>query len=125
MRIYCLVTSVNPLEMFLYKDGFARFLMNYILQIFAAIQNRQAKKSKNYEKIYGGRKISLDMLKYKLRRQYGIDFDSIIWPQAKDIIVKVFICCQNDIPYCPSDFEIFGFDVIIDSNLKCWLLEIN
>ena len=65
------------------------------------------------------------MLRYKLRRQYGIDFDSVIWPQVKDIIIKVFICCQNDIPYCPSTFEMFGFDVIIDSNLKCWLLEIN
>ena len=25
MRIYVLVTSVNPLEIFLYKDGFGRF----------------------------------------------------------------------------------------------------
>lgn len=134
MRIYCLVTSVNPLEMFLYKDGFARVSNElYSLDISnikvhltnAAIQNRQAEKSKNYEKIYGGSKISLDMLRIKLRRQYGIDFDNIIWPQVKDIITKVFICCQNDIPYCPSTFEMFGFDVIIDSNLKCWLLEIN
>ena len=134
MRIYCLVTSVNPLEMFLYKDGFARVSNElYSMDISnlkvhltnAAIQNRQAKKSKNFEKIYGGSKISLDMLRYKLRRQYGIDFDSIIWPQVKDIIIKVFICCQNDLPYCPSTFEMFGFDVIIDSNLKCWLLEIN
>ena len=134
MRIYCLVTSVNPLEMFLYKDGFARVSNElYTLDITnmkvhltnAAIQNRQAKKSNNYEKIYGGSKISLDMLRYKLRRQYGIDFDTIIWPQVKDIITKVFICCQNDIPYCPSTFEMFGFDVIIDSNFKCWLLEIN
>ena len=134
MRIYCLVTSVNPLEMFLYKDGFARVSNElYSMDITnikvhltnAAIQNRQAKKSKNFEKIYGGSKISLEMLKYKLRKQYGIDFDSVIWPQVKDIITKVFICCQNDIPYCPSTFEMFGFDVIIDSDMKCWLLEIN
>ncbi len=91
----------------------------------AAIQNRNAKKSKNYEKIYGGSKISLDMLRTKLSRQYNIDFDYLIWPQIKDIIVKVFACCQNDLPYCPSTFEMFGFDVIIDSNYRCWLLEIN
>ena len=134
MRIYCLVTSVNPLEMFLYKDGFARVSNElYSMDISnikvhltnAAIQNRQAKKSNNYEKIYGGSKISLDMLKYKLKKQYKVDFAHVIWPQVKDIITKVFICCQNDIPYCPSTFEMFGFDVIIDSNLKCWLLEIN
>ena len=134
MRIYCLVTSVNPLEMFLYKDGFARVSNElYSMDISnmkvhltnAAIQNRNAKKSKNYEKIYGGSKISLDMLRTKLSRQYNIDFDYLIWPQIKDIIVKVFACCQNDIPYCPSTFEMFGFDVIIDSNYRCWLLEIN
>ena len=134
MRIYCLVTSVNPLEMFLYKDGFARVSNElYSMDISnikvhltnAAIQNRNAKKSKNYEKIYGGSKISLDMLRTKLSRQYNIDFDYLIWPQVKDIIIKVFACCQNDIPYCPSTFEMFGFDVIIDSNYRCWLLEIN
>ena len=134
MRIYCLVTSVNPLEMFLYKDGFARVSNElYNLDISnikvhltnAAIQNRNAKKSKNYEKIYGGSKISLDMLRTKLSRQYNIDFDYLIWPQVKDIIIKVFACCQNDIPYCPSTFEMFGFDVIIDTNFRCWLLEIN
>ena len=134
MRIYCLVTSVNPLEMFLYKDGFARVSNElYSMDISnmkvhltnAAIQNRNAKKSKNYEKIYGGSKISLDMLRTKLSRQYNIDFDYLIWPQIKDIIVKVFACCQNDIPYCPSTFEMFGFDVIIDTNYRCWLLEIN
>lgn len=25
----------------------------------------------------------------------------------------------------PNCFEILGFDIIIDSDLKCWLLEIN
>ena len=134
MRIYCLVTSVNPLEMFLYKDGFARVSNElYNLDISnikvhltnAAIQNRNAKKSKNFEKIYGGSKISLDMLRTKLAKKYNIDFDYLIWPQVKDIIIKVFACCQNDMPYCPSTFEMFGFDVIIDTNYRCWLLEIN
>ena len=134
MRIYCLITSVNPLEMFLYKDGFARVsnelynmdITNIKVHLTnAAIQNKNAKKSSNYEKYYGGSKISLDMLRTKLARQYNIDFDYLIWPQVKDIIIKVFACCQNDMPYCPSTFEMFGFDVIIDTNFRCWLLEIN
>jgi len=35
------------------------------------------------------------------------------------------ISAQNDIQYNPSCFEVYGFDVIIDSDFKCWLLEIN
>ena len=33
--------------------------------------------------------------------------------------------CQNDIQFNPSCFELYGFDIIIDADLKCWLLEIN
>ena len=133
MRIYTLITSTNPLEMFLYKDGFAR-VSNELFSLDiknirthltnAAIQNRRANQ-KNYEKLYGGSKISLDLLKYKLEKQYNIDFDELIWPQVKELILKALIACQHDIPYCPSTFEMFGFDVIIDDNYKCWLLEIN
>ena len=133
MRIYTLITSTNPLEMFLYKDGFAR-VSNELFSLDiknirthltnAAIQNRRANQ-KNYEKLYGGSKISLDLLKYKLEKQYNIDFDELIWPQVKELIIKALIACQHDIPYCPSTFEMFGFDVIIDDNFKCWLLEIN
>lgn len=32
---------------------------------------------------------------------------------------------MTTIPNSPTSFELFGFDVIIDSNLKPWLLEIN
>lgn len=134
MRIYVLVTSVNPLEVFLYKDGFARvsnekfdlFTKNTKIHLTnAAIQNGTAKKSSNYEKVYGGSKISLDILRYKLNKNNNIDFNKQIWPQVKSIILKALIACQFDIPYCPSCFELFGFDIIIDQNLKCWLLEIN
>lgn len=135
LRIYALVTSVNPLEIFIYKDGFAR-VSNEIYNMDinnlkthltnAAIQNHKAlNNNKNYEKIYGGSKISLDMLKYKLFHQYKIDFDNLIWPQIKNIFIKAMISCQNDIPYSMSNFELFGFDIIIDKNYKCWLLEIN
>lgn len=134
MRIYVLVTSVNPLEVFLYKDGFARvsnekfdlFTKNNKIHLTnAAIQNFSAKKSGNFEKVYGGSKISLDILKYKLNKYNGINFSKQIWPQVKSIILKALVACQNDIPYAPSCFELFGFDIIIDEDLKCWLLEIN
>lgn len=35
------------------------------------------------------------------------------------------VAAQNDIQYNPSCFEVYGFDVIIDSDFKIWLLEIN
>ena len=135
MRIYSLVTSVNPLEMFLYKDGFARVSNElYSMDISnmkvhltnAAIQNRQAKKSKNFEKIYGGSKISLDMLRDKLRRQYGIDFDSVIWNnntaiiQLSDILLY-FLDELRQLHYKFTLNLLFSFTTPYSSLLYRWL----
>jgi hypothetical protein len=132
MRIYVLVTSFNPLEAFIYKDGFAR-MSNYLFSLAgeereihltnAAIQNKIALNSNEHTKVFGGSKISLEMLKNKLSKM-NIEFNSI-WEQIKDIVLKSLIACEIDIPNSPSSFELLGYDIIIDTNSKCWLLEIN
>jgi hypothetical protein len=32
---------------------------------------------------------------------------------------------ENDLDYCVVFLELYGFDVLIDSTLKPWLLEVN
>ncbi|KAG9328651.1 hypothetical protein JZ751_011621, partial [Albula glossodonta] len=40
---------------------------------------------------------------------------TLIWEKIKDIVIKTIIACH----------ELFGFDIMLDENLKPWLLEVN
>lgn len=132
LRIYVLVTSVNPLEAFIYKDGFARvsnfkydkFNLDRMIHLTnAAIQNKESKSSSNIEKIYGGSKICFNILRYKLKK-CNIDFDDI-WIQIRDLVLKSLLCVQREMSYSPSTFELFGYDVIVNSVGICKLIEVN
>ena len=93
MRIYVLVTSVNPLEMFIYKEGFGRFSTvpfnldpndksnKYIHLTNVSINKYNLKNCDgvNADQIYGGSKVSLDTLKEKIESVYKIDWETQIW----------------------------------------------
>lgn len=139
LRIYILVTSVNPLEMFIYNEGFGRFSTvpynldpnekanKYIHLTNVSINKYNLKNvtNENADKIEGGTKVSLETLKKKIEETYKINWDLQIWQQIKEVCLKAMIASQNDIQYNPSCFEVYGFDLIIDSDFKIWLLEIN
>jgi hypothetical protein len=135
LRIYVLVTSFNPLEAFIYKDGFARVstvpfsldphkLENKFIHLTnSSIQQYSSHTPDSTDSIYGGTKISLETLIERLKHR-GINFGPL-WKQLVEICTKSLICCQVHIPYNPSCFELFGYDIIFDQNLKAWLIEVN
>lgn len=59
--------------------------------------------------------------------------DCKIFKKIEDIIIKTIISAEpilNNafemfVPYRHNCFELLGFDVLIDSNLNPWLLEVN
>eukprot|EP00347_Sterkiella_histriomuscorum_P010309 403376796 len=139
MRIYVLVTSVNPLEVFIYKEGFGRFSTmpfsldptdranKYIHLTNVSIQkyNQSNSEQDPTDLLYGGTKISIQTLKKRVQQATNVNWDEIIWPQIKEVVLKSLVACQNDIQFNPCCFELFGFDVLIDTDMKCWLIEIN
>ena len=65
-------------------------------------------------------------------KKLGIDYDKV-FERIKDVIIKTVISIEpiivNNLNRSSKNrnlcFELYGFDVILDSELKPWLLEVN
>ena len=64
--------------------------------------------------------------------QVGIDMN-LLWSRIYDVIIKTLLCTENNIMqhikkfqlHRTNCYELFGFDVLVDSDLKPWLIEVN
>jgi len=144
LRIYVCVTSFEPLRIYVYKEGLARFASEqYSSKIskhnkFQHLTNYSVnKKNDNYvqnenlENDDFGFKWSLSAF-CKHLEQIGIDMN-LFWSRIYDLIIKsilageqpIFNAVKKTCIHRSNCFELFGFDVLIDSDLKPWLVEIN
>jgi hypothetical protein len=149
LRIYVGITSINPLRIYIYEEGLARFatcqyreagsdtrynrymhLTNYSINKFnkkAFVQNNDPSQLDSNI----GSKWSLAGLRKELNR-LGID-EYQIFKKIEDIIIKTIISAEpilNNafemfVPHRNNCFELLGFDVLVDSHLNPWLLEVN
>jgi len=70
-----------------------------------------------------GNKVALSWL-WKRLDSLGMD-TRLLWLKIVDVCCKALEASGSDIPHQPNSFEIFGFDVMFDQHLKCWLIEVN
>uniref|UniRef100_A0A673NKR9 Tubulin polyglutamylase TTLL4-like n=1 Tax=Sinocyclocheilus rhinocerous TaxID=307959 RepID=A0A673NKR9_9TELE len=144
LRIYVYVTSYDPLRVYIFNDGLVRFAsckyspsMKTLNNKFMHLTNYSVnKKNSEYQsnsddKACQGHKWALKALWQYLGSQ-GIS-TTLIWEKIKDMVIKTIIASD---PYVNSlvkmhvrslysCHELFGFDIMLDENLKPWVLEVN
>eukprot|EP00105_Crassostrea_gigas_P028367 XP_011449994.1 PREDICTED: tubulin polyglutamylase ttll6 isoform X21 [Crassostrea gigas] len=144
LRIYTLVTSCDPLRIFLFKDGLARFATNKYIEpthnnvdnVFMHLTNYAINKhSEDFIRDdEAGSKRRISTINRYLRDK-GYDVDKM-WADIDDVIIKTLISAHSILKHnyrtCfpnhvkgSACFEILGFDVLLDRKLRPQVLEVN
>ncbi|KAF5296513.1 hypothetical protein FQR65_LT01502 [Abscondita terminalis] len=144
LRLYVLVTSFDPLRIYLYPDGLVRFasvpysddakdlkdrymhLTNYSINKMSSLYtaNEDANACK-------GHKWTISKLWEYLDKR-SVD-TKLLWANLQNLVIKTLISGESSIvPLCRENinsryncYELFGVDVLLDEQLKTWLLEVN
>lgn len=148
-RIYALLTSIDPLRVYIYKEGMTRFCTepyekpkpSNLKDVFKHLTNYAVnKKNENFqqpsnaENPDSGHKRSLSCVLHELELN-GCDVENL-QSRIDQLIVLTIICGQPFITHNykasikTNDgksrcFEILGFDIMLGKSLKPWLLEVN
>lgn len=148
LRVYVLVTSCDPLRVFLFNDGLVRLATEKYLapqesninHLYMHLTNYSVNKHNEcYERnmsFDSGSKRSIRYFNEYLRNN---DIDvALLWRNIADMITKTMLVgephllhsyrmCRPGVPsYSDSVcFEVLGFDIMIDRKLRPWLIEIN
>nr|XP_027207792.1 tubulin polyglutamylase TTLL5-like isoform X2 [Penaeus vannamei] len=144
LRLYVGVTSLDPLVVYLYEEGLVRLatvkyqhgknlwnpcihLTNYSVNKFHSnyVQNEDPEVDDR------GNKWSLSAFLRHLKSQ-GIDTGAVM-RSVEDVIIKSLLAASYQmntatnmfVPHTRNCFELYGFDILIDSQLKPWVLEVN
>jgi tubulin polyglutamylase TTLL5 len=144
LRLYVLVSSFRPLEAFIYGDGFARIstqkysldadnVQNKFIHLTNSSIQRQNVDGPTHDNPLaggdndsGGSKISLngDHGLWARLKRHSIDTDGM-WTSIKTMIIKSLVVVDDKMTYQPNAFEVFGYDVLLDSECRPWLIEAN
>ncbi|XP_068770640.1 tubulin polyglutamylase TTLL11 [Struthio camelus] len=146
IRLYVLLKSLDPLEIYIAKDGLSRFCtepyqeptLKNLHQVFMHLTNYSLNiHSGNFihsDNVNTGSKRTFSSILCRLSSR-GVDVKKV-WSDIISLVIKTIIALtpelkvyyQSDIPAGkpgPTCFQILGFDILLMKNLKPMLLEVN
>ena len=145
IRVYVAVTSLDPLRVYVYREGLVRLATEKYTEDGDDLK-RRCMHLTNYsvnskrEGFTMGENAAEDNVGFKwslsaLRRHFddqGLDYAEV-WSQIKAIVTKTMMAVEGPmntkfkmlVPNRRTCFEVFGFDIMLDSKLRAWLIEVN
>ncbi|XP_016040504.2 tubulin polyglutamylase TTLL11 isoform X2 [Erinaceus europaeus] len=146
IRLYVLLKSLDPLEIYIAKDGLSRFCTEPYQEPNSKNLHHIFMHLTNYSlNIHSGNFVHSDSASTGSKRTFssilcrlsskGVDIKKV-WSDIISLVIKTVIALtpelkvfyQSDIPAGrpgPTCFQILGFDILLMKNLKPMLLEVN
>jgi tubulin polyglutamylase TTLL9 len=130
IRIYVMVTSYVPVRAWLYRGGFARFSntrfsLNSIDDAYVHLTNVAIQKTAPDYDPEKGCKWSTQQLREFLIARHGLETVEKCFTEIDNIFIKSLLSVQKVIINDKHCFELYGYDILLDKNLKPWLIEVN
>ena len=145
IRIMCLVTSYDPLMIYLYDNGVVRFATenysedknklsnNYIHLTNVSIneKNKNYIRNSDFDNL---KESSSSLSSFKKHcEENNINYE-LIMSKIKDYVIKAILSNYDssvkelqsyNLPSCKNLFELFGVDIILDKDYNPYLIEFN
>ncbi|KAL7860152.1 hypothetical protein SRHO_G00152990 [Serrasalmus rhombeus] len=130
LRVYVLVTSYLPLKAWLYRDGFARFSntrfsLSSIDDQYVHLTNVAVQKTAPDYDPEKGCKWQMHKLRLYLTAKHGSETVEALFKDIDNIFIRSLQSVQKVIINDKHCFELYGFDILLDQDLKPWLIEVN
>lgn len=133
LRIYVCVTSFSPLTVYIYQEGLVRFgtekyNLSTLDNVYAHLTNTSINRfgpsyTTDKERVGSGCKWTMSQFRAFLH-SLNIN-EQLMWQRISNIVTMTLLTITPSIPSPPNCLEMFGFDILIDDNIKPWLLEVN
>lgn len=130
IRLYSLVLSFNPLIFYTFRGGFCRLTSRpYTIDDFAnrevhltnvAVQTQ----SDAYDARSGG-KWDTQSLRQYIKHLHGYERTDQVFSMIQNIMNTSLLSVESHVISDRHCYELYGYDILIDSDLRPWLIEIN
>ena len=133
LRLYVLVMSFRPTRAYLYRDGFARFTAtrytcdkeSFDDEMVHLTNHSVQKRDPNYDASKCDLRWSARSMRQYIAAKHGTAIaDALVYNIANVVVHSL----QSVAPVMINDrhcFEMYGYDVMLDENLRPWLIEVN
>ncbi|TFK02228.1 putative tubulin polyglutamylase TTLL9 [Platysternon megacephalum] len=123
LRVYVLVMSYIPLKAWLYRDGFARFsntrfTLSSIDDHYVHLTNVAVQKTAPDYDPEKGCKWMIQRFRQYLTAKHGAEVVETLFAEMDNIFIKSLQSVQKVIISDKHCFELYGYDILIDQDLK-------